>query len=397
MSGVIAAGSPDAPISANFVSAQQLSSEVAGQLIQRRLDYGLTAILLALGVGVIVARLFPDRDRGAKSGEVAFDWVSYPVSTGFVMLLIGMGLCLTLFCEFFYLKDNFYVRINTVFKLYFQAWTLWSIAAAYALYSILLKRGLPSPHAVLRLAFAVLFLVSISGGLLYGITATRHRAWIETGRQFALQRQRYAPPSEWAHANRQVYNGERVERGTVLYSRVARADASETDLLRAETNGIAVFDGADILIQEPLTLDGAAGLLGLNDQQVIACLDEIVGQSDAVVAEAVGEAYNVAYGRVGTLAGIPVVLGWENHERQWRGATYSDIAGSRASDLKELYTGHKLSEVQHILERYRISHIMYGATERRRYGSLGEEKFLDHLPVVCESGNSRIFQVSAAG
>ncbi|MYD11408.1 MAG: hypothetical protein F4X02_15360 [Chloroflexi bacterium] len=397
LSGAIAIGSPDASISGNFVSARQLSGEVAGQLVQRRLDYGLTSLLLALGVGIVVARLFPDKDRAAKSGEVAFNWLSYPISTGFVMLLIGMGLCLTLFCEFFYLRDNFYVRINTVFKLYYQAWALWSIAAAYALYSVLLKRGLPSPHAVVRLALGILFLLSVCGGLLYGVTATRHRAWIETGRQFALQRQRYAPPSEWAHANRQVYNGERVERGTVLYSRVALADASEADLLRAETPGIAVFDGDNILIQEPLTLDGADGLLPFNDQQVITCLDEIVGRSDAVVAEAVGEAYNVAYGRVGTLAGIPVVLGWENHERQWRGATYSDIAGSRASDLKELYTRHEMSAVQHILERYSISHIMYGATERQRYGSLGEEKFLDHLPVVCESGNSRIFQVRAAG
>lgn len=397
LSVVIAVRSPDAPISGNFVSARQLSGEVAGQLAQRRLEYGLTAILLALGVGVVVARLFPSKDLATESGEVAFNWVSYHNSTGFVMLLIGMGLCLTLFCEFFHLKDNFYARINTVFKLYYQAWALWGIAAAYALYSVLLKRGLPSPHAVIRLALGILFIFSICAGLLYGITATRHRAWIETGRLFALQRQRYAPPSEWEQAIRQAYHGERVERGTILFSRVALADANEADLLRAEADGMAVFDGDDILIQEPLTLDGAAGLLDFNDQQVIACLDEIVGQSDAVVAEAVGEAYNVAYGRVGTLVGIPVVLGWENHERQWRGAAYNDIAGSRATDLKELYTRHEMSEAQHILERYGISHIMYGATERQRYGSLGEEKFLDHLSVVCEAGNSRIFQVGAAG
>ena len=342
LSCVIAVGSPDAPISGNFVSARQLSGEFAGQFVQRRLDYGLTALLLALGVSVVVARLFPDQDRAAKSGEVAFNWVSYPNSTGFAMLLIGMGLCLTLFCEFFYLKDNFYVRINTVFKLYYQAWALWSIAAAYALYSVLFKRGLPSPHAVFRLALGIMFLASICAGLLYGITATRHRAWIETGRIFALQRQRYAPPNDWERANRQVHDGERVERGTILFSRVGLADASEEDLLRAEMEGIAVFAGADVLIQEPLTLDGAAGLLDFNDQQVINCLDDLVGQSYAVVAEAVGEAYNVAYGRVGTLAGIPIVLGWENHERQWRGATYYDIAGSRAADLKELYTRHEL-------------------------------------------------------
>ena len=397
LSVVIAISSPDTPITGNLASSQQLSSEVMGQLAQRRLEYGLTSMLLLLGIGIVVARLFPDKDIAAKSGEVAFNWVSYPRSTGFVLLLIGMGLCLTLFCEFFYLKDNFYVRINTVFKLYYQAWVLWSIAAAYALYSVLIKRGLPAPILVLRLATGVLFLVSIFAGLLYSIAATHHRAWIETGRQFALERQRYSPPSGWEHANRQVHNGETIERGTILYSRVGLADATEADLLRAEEDGIAVFAESDILIQEPLTLDGAAGLLEFNDQQVIYCLDELIGQTDAVVAEAVGQAYNVAYSRVGTLAGIPIVLGWENHERQWRGATYYDIAGSRASDLKGLYTRHEMSEVEHILERYGISHIMYGVTERQQYGSLGEEKFLDNLPVLCESGNSRIFHVGAAG
>ena len=395
LSVVIAISNPSAPITGNLSSSQQLTSETVSQLAQRRLEYGLTSILLLLGIGIVVARLMPSKDSAAKSGEVAFNWVSYPSATGFVMLLVGMGLCLTLFCEFFYLKDNFHVRINTVFKLYYQAWMLWSIAAAYGLYSILIDRGLPSPNFVLRLALGTLFAVSILAGLLYGVVATHHRAWIESGRQFASERQRYSPPGEWEHANRQVHNEEIVERGTILYSRVSLADASESDLLRAEAGGLALFAESDIVIQAPLTLDGAAGLLQFDDQQVIYCLDELVGAADAVVAEAVGQAYNVAFGRVGTLAGIPVVLGWENHERQWRGATYYDIAGSRASDLKELYTRHEMSDVKHILEQYRISHIMYGTTERQQYGSLGEEKFLDNLPVVCESGNSRIFRVGA--
>ena len=396
LSAVIAVTNPNAPITGNLASAQRLDGDIAGQLAQRRLEYGLTSVLLVAGIACVVARLFPARDRAPQYGEVAVRWIAYPRATGFVALLIGMGLCLTLFCEFFYLKDNFFVRINTVFKLYYQAWMLWSIAAAYAVYSVLIDRGLPTPHRVVRLAAGAVFLFSALAGLLYGVLAVHHRAWIETGRQHAAERQRYSPPSTWENANRQVYNGEAVEQGTVLYSRVPLADAMESDLLRAETDGIAVFANFDIVIQEPLTLDGAAGLLEYNDQQVITCLDDLVGETDAVVAEAVGQAYNIAFGRVGALAGIPVVLGWENHERQWRGATFNEIAGSRANDLKELYTRHELREVEHIIERYRISHIMYGATERRQYGNLGEEKFLDSLPIVCESGNARIFYVGAA-
>lgn len=51
----------------------------------------------------------------------------------FVLLLIAAGAVLTLAVEFFYLRDHFGIRMNTVFKFYFQAWTMWGIAAAYAL------------------------------------------------------------------------------------------------------------------------------------------------------------------------------------------------------------------------------------------------------------------------
>jgi len=51
---------------------------------------------------------------------------------GFVLLLVLAGAVLTLVPEFFYLRDQFGWRINTIFKFYFQAWILWSLAAAYA-------------------------------------------------------------------------------------------------------------------------------------------------------------------------------------------------------------------------------------------------------------------------
>ncbi len=392
---IIAIGNPAQPIVGKVVSLLNDRDELIRQLVQRRIEYGLTSLVLLLGIAVVVARLFPARNGQSHSGEVAINWISYPQATGFVLLLIGMGLGLTLFCEFFYLKDNFFVRINTVFKLYYQAWVIWSIAAAYALYSILFDHVLRLPSVIIRLGIGVLLSIGIVAGLLYGFAAVHHRAWIETGRQYASEQRRYTPPTEWENAIRQVYDGEVVERGTVLYSRIRLADATETEILRAEIDGIATFDGYDTIIHEPLTLDGAHGLLQHDDQQVIDCLDKSLGRSSAVAAEAVGQAYNIAFGRVGTLAGIPVVLGWENHERQWRGATYYEIAGSRASDLKDLYTRHDFDEVEQIIERYKITHILYGSTERQHYGSLGEEKFMDNLPIICESGSSRVFYAGA--
>jgi YYY domain-containing protein len=52
-------------------------------------------------------------------------------ASAFVLLLVGIGTLLILGPEFFYLRDNFGYRINTIFKFYYQAWILLSLAAAF--------------------------------------------------------------------------------------------------------------------------------------------------------------------------------------------------------------------------------------------------------------------------
>lgn len=49
----------------------------------------------------------------------------------FVLFLILVGTLLTFFPEFFYLRDQFGWRMNTIFKFYFQGWMLWALAAAF--------------------------------------------------------------------------------------------------------------------------------------------------------------------------------------------------------------------------------------------------------------------------
>ena len=53
----------------------------------------------------------------------------------FVLMLIITGIFISIFCEFFYIKDALgsgnpmYIRLNTVFKLYVQNWVLWGTSA----------------------------------------------------------------------------------------------------------------------------------------------------------------------------------------------------------------------------------------------------------------------------
>ena len=56
-----------------------------------------------------------------------------------------MGALLVLLPEFIYLRDNFSTRMNTVFKFSYQAWAAFSIAGAYAVYTILADFKLARP------------------------------------------------------------------------------------------------------------------------------------------------------------------------------------------------------------------------------------------------------------
>jgi YYY domain-containing protein len=388
---LIALSIPNMTVVGDVVAAPGETGELLGRLIQRRIDYGLSSIILLLGIVVVLARLFPAREQAEAGGEVAITWIKYAGATGFALLIIGMGLVLALFPEFLYLKDNFGVRINTVFKFYYQAWVLWSIAASYAVYSIMADGSLPQPHPLLRLGFAVVFALSAAAGLAYSIEAVYHRSAIETGRQRFVNTGLYAAPAEWDSPVRRVAESQWVEPGTILFSKASMIEATEADLIRARHEGIVQFDGDALIIAEALSLDGAQGLLNPDDQRAIECLSDLVGRADAVVAEAVGDPYRIEYGRVGTLAGIPIVLGWENHERQWRGNTYASIAGSRNADMKQLYTAVDMTVADDIIKRYGIDYILYGASERQKYGELGEDLFVDLMPVVCQSGPSSVY------
>jgi uncharacterized membrane protein len=57
----------------------------------------------------------------------------------FVLLMIVLGGLMVVAPEFVYLQDSFGARMNTIFKFYYQAWMLWSIAAAFASVVVLNK------------------------------------------------------------------------------------------------------------------------------------------------------------------------------------------------------------------------------------------------------------------
>ena len=84
--------------------------------------------------------------------------------SAFVLLIITIGTVLVLAPEFVYLRDQFGYRINTVFKFYYQAWMLWSLAAAFGA-AVLLQ----NLRGVANIAFRVLIGLVVFSGLLYPV------------------------------------------------------------------------------------------------------------------------------------------------------------------------------------------------------------------------------------
>ncbi len=299
-----------------------------------------TALFLTVLLALTIGRLFP---RLKLKAAIHSDGESrnhpahaYPIATGFALLLIGAGIFLTLAPEFLYLRDNFGTRMNTVFKFYYQAWLIWALAAAfgvYAVFGIVQERKI---SAAVKAVYGAFAMVAVSLGMLYPILGIAYRTMDETG----------------------------------------RIDGNNT----------------------ALTLDGGPSSVHPDDYAVVMCLGNLVVGDDVTVASSVGGSYDVRNppsGLTGRLVGLPNLLNWPGHESQWRGTTYFEIAGSREPDLDRLYSEVTWRPAQEVIDRYGIDYIMFGEAERAAYGSEAENKFRDRLPVVCESGSSRIYQVLA--
>ena len=101
----------------------------------RRGEYIGSALTLLLVAGGAVSLLFfRKKSVNAEQADIHTRAVS------FILLLTLLGSLLIIAPEFFYLRDQFGTRMNTIFKFYYQAWILWSLAAAYGTVILLKKK-----------------------------------------------------------------------------------------------------------------------------------------------------------------------------------------------------------------------------------------------------------------
>ncbi|MGB7538544.1 MAG: DUF2298 domain-containing protein [Anaerolineales bacterium] len=288
------------------------------------LPFGLIAVALAALFGWALRKSsLPNEPADAEILPLGKQWVD-----AFVLILVLWGALMALFPEYFYLRDLFGSRINTVFKFYFQAWTFLSIAAAYGIKRLIEEIQARSAAGGAHRTYATAALAIVFIPLLIGSL--------------------YYPMAVWTKMNE------------VKNPNEPTLDAS-----------------AYLPVEDPA------------DAAAIKWMQENIVDNGPLV-EAVGDDYIAAAARVSTATGIPNILGWRFHEMQWRGESGEVLR--RVADVEELYKSPDWISAEEILARYDVRYVYFGRLEEDLYGTRGLSKFRMHLKVIYEADGVIIFE-----
>ncbi len=272
-------------------------------------------------------------------------------SQAFTLFLGSLAFLLVAGCEVFFLRDVFAdqaPRMNTVFKFYFQAWALLSIACGAGVFFILDSfRPLEFASSLMRrvqrstlVVWSILGLVMLLTGLLYPLDA---------------------PYARYVHINPQT---------------------GQSYLTR--TNSL---DGMDFMQNAPAYPGDYAAIQWINANI----------QGNPVMVEAVGGEYS-AYGRISVFTGLPTVIQWPGHEYQWRVVWLKDADHSldfarREADVDVIYTDLHSDVVLSTMARYQAQYLYVGPLEYAKYPGANLHRFSTFMQVVYNANGVTIYKV----
>ena len=157
----------------------------------------------------------------------------------------------------------------------------------------------------------------------------------------------------------------------------------------------AIPSKADNFQGEP-TLDGLAYLRrnSPGDVAAIAWIRSNIAP-DAVVLEATGGSYSPeGAGRISMSTGNPTLLGWDFHERQWRGNEgYDKFAAGRPEAIEQIYRTARAEDLPRLLEQWGIDYVLVGGLERNKYkiSEAALARFDAALKLVYDQDGVRIY------
>ncbi len=219
----------------------------------------------------------------------------------FALTLLLLGALLVLSIEFVYLRDFFGTRMNSVFKFWYQAWTLWAVMGAYALMRLFTSPGVPG-----KIGGAIVAMF-VAAGLLWPVMSI---------------------PAKWAFS--QGYNSNLPTLDSAATLKGGRAgDAAAIDWLNKNVSGTPIvleapFDGSYNYRGRISTFTGLPTVLGWAghegqwrgdyDEQGRrkADIDQIYSTLDSNAARELMRQYKVEY----------VIVGAPEREPDNRGSAY---------------------------------------------------------------------------
>jgi YYY domain-containing protein len=240
-----------------------------------------------------------------------------------------MGVTLILLSDYVYLPDLFdgspNYRMNTVFKLYYQAWIILSVVAPYGIYAI--------------------------AQALRGTQRWLYRGWLVCIVCWVVALGVY--PIEGAQSQGSTQAAGPGLDSLAYLERVDPADYATIEWIKAHTATTAVIAEAD-----GTALSTNATYSGCTEYWVCSPL--------------------VASARISALTGRPTVIGWSpSHEALWRGAygagqaalNEEQLLQQRRTDVETLYTTTSLQQAETIIRTYHIAYIYVGPLEQIAYGA----------------------------
>ena len=262
-----------------------------------------------------------------------------PCGRAFALVLSALALMLIMGPELLLVNDFFDLpldRMNTVFKLYYQAWVLLAVASAFAIYywgSV--TRVLCGWKLGLSTVWAGAFVVLLVGSLYYAPSAA----------------------------------------------------ASKGDIFA----GAGLFTSDSLVDWGDATLDGLAYVERSRhaEYEAIRFVNENLDSDDAIV-EAVGEWAD--WGLISRSTGVPTVFNWPGHEIQWRGSP--DKFDGRERDVELIYQSGSAQEAKILLEKYVVDYVYVGHREREKYGTEGLAKFPTFMETVFSQDDVVIYRLA---
>ncbi len=167
--------------------------------------------------------------------------------------------------------------------------------------------------------------------------------------------------------------------------------AIQFPIVGAQTRGIEFRGPTSSENRREATLDGLV-FMQIHNQNDYEALQWLKQEADpqATVLEATGGAYSY-YSRISANSGLPTLLGWANHERQWRGDS-TDQVGIRVNEIQEIYNTRDWDRASQLLNNYDVSYIYVGDLERSDYDPRGLEKFENNLEVAFANEGVTIYR-----